>query len=338
MSAGKTALKALGITAGVAAGVAGGAYGAQRAVLRGLRHRPDPDAGRLGRMPFDEARRLPTHDGGSIATVSRGDRGAPTIVFAHGVTLTSRVWVKQFESLPKAGIRVVAFDHRGHGDSTSGTTGHSVENLGRDLLTVLEGLDLRDAVVVGHSMGGIALQELAVRHARPIQERVRGMVLLSSLGKTPLSTARKLRCAAERVSEKFSLGSVMSRPDVGTMFARIGFGRDPLASHVELTREMLASCPADTSREAVASLFGFDLTAELPSITLPTLVVCGSRDVITPAAESRRLAELIPGARLVVFEHAGHMLMLERTEELDALLLDFARDVGTLPVDRAAAS
>jgi len=336
MSAGKTALKALGITAGVAAGVAGGAYGAQRAMIRNLRHRPDPDAGRLGQLPNDSARRLPSHDEGSIHTVSRGDKDAPTIVFAHGVTLTSRVWVKQFESLPKQGVRVVAFDHRGHGDSVSGTGGHSVENLGRDLLTVLEGLDLRDAVVVGHSMGGIALQELAIRHATPIEERVRGIVLLSSLGKTPLSAARRLRCAAERFSEKFSLGSVMSKPDLGTLFARIGFGRDPLASHVELTREMLASCSAETSQEAVAALFGFDLTAELPSITLPTLIVCGSRDVITPAAESRRMHELIPRSRLEVFEHAGHMLMLERTDELDALILDFARDVGTLPVDRAA--
>ena len=128
----------------------------------------------------------------------------------------------------------------------------------------------------------------------------------------------------------------MTHPDLGTLFARIGFGRDPLASHVELTRELLASCPADTSQEALAPLFGFDLTADLPRITQPTLVVCGSRDLITPPAESRRIHELIAGSRLEILEDAGHMLMLERTEEVDALILDFAREVGTLPVDRAA--
>ena len=172
MSAGKTALKALGISAGVAAGVAGGAYAAQRTVVRNLRHRPDPDAGKLGPLRDVERRTLPSHDDGTIATFSRGDADSPTILFAHGVTLTSRVWVKQFDSLPKAGVRIVAFDHRGHGDSVCGTSGHSVENLGRDMLTVLEELDLRDTVVVGHSMGGIALEELAIRHAKPVEERV----------------------------------------------------------------------------------------------------------------------------------------------------------------------
>ena len=101
-------VKVAGVTAGVAAGVAGAAYAAQRSLGRSLRHRPDPDAGRLGPLVFDEARRLPSHDGGSIYTVVRGD--GPAIVLAHGVTLSSRVWVRQFESLPRAGVQVVAFD------------------------------------------------------------------------------------------------------------------------------------------------------------------------------------------------------------------------------------
>jgi pimeloyl-ACP methyl ester carboxylesterase len=336
VSAGSRALKIAGITAGVAAGVAGAAYAAQRAVARSLQHRPDPDAGRLGPLDFEESRRLPSHDGGSIYTVSRGT--GPPIVLAHGVTLSSRVWVKQFESLPRAGARVVAFDHRGHGESSVGESGHSVENLGRDLGTVLEGLDLRDAVLVGHSMGGMAVQEFAIRHPGILHERVRGIVLLSTMAKTQLSASRRLRCAVERMSERFTLGSVMARPELGTMFARIGFGREPLASHVELTREMLAACDAETSRDAVNALFGLDLTAELPMLYVPTLVIGGTRDVITPPAESRRIAQLVPGARLVMFEHAGHMLMLERTAELDALVIDFAHDVGAFGTDRAASA
>src|ERR671919_290735 len=96
MSVGKTALKVAGITVGAAAGIAGTTYVAQRALARSLDRRPDPDAGLLDALEFDEARRLPTHDGGTIYTVSRGDVGLPTFVFAHGVTLSSRVWVKQF--------------------------------------------------------------------------------------------------------------------------------------------------------------------------------------------------------------------------------------------------
>ena len=115
------------------------------------------------------------------------------------------------------------------------------------------------------------------------------------------------------------------------MLARIGFGEDPQASHVELTRDLLASCETDTSRLATMALLDCDLTDRLPGLDVPTLVIGGTRDVITPIRDSRRIAELVPGARLVELEHAGHMLMLERTEEVDRLILDFAREVWARP-------
>ena len=138
----------------------------------GLRKRPDPDAGTLGPLVYDSARRLPSHDVGSIFTAARGE--GPTVLLSHGVTLTSRVWVKQFAELPELGFRVVAFDHRGHGESLAGDSGHSVSNLGWDVRSVIEGLDLRDVVVVGHSMGGIAVQAFAIEHPDVVRERVLG--------------------------------------------------------------------------------------------------------------------------------------------------------------------
>jgi pimeloyl-ACP methyl ester carboxylesterase len=335
MSTLRRALKTVGVAAGVAAAAAGSAYIAQRAALATIRRRLDPDAGTLGQLEFDEARRFPSHDGGTVYTTVRGN-GVP-ILLSHGVTITSRVWVKQFRSLPRNGMRVIAFDHRGHGESTVGDSGYSVDNLAADLRTVIEALDLHDAILVGHSMGGVAVQAFALRHPDVLHERVRGLVLASTLAKTSVSASRQLRCLAERVTGGFDLPKVMARPNVGSMFARIGFGREPLASHVELNREMLASCDSVTAREATTALLGLDLTAELPSLDIPTLVVGGTADVITPPAESRRLANLIPGARLHLFDGAGHMLMLERTEAFDDLLLDFARDLGVLPAAAGAA-
>ncbi len=123
---------------------------------------------------------------------------------------------------------------------------------------------------------------------------------------------------------------MLRRRDLGLVLARIGFGANPQPSHVELTRQMMAGCAADTSRLAVQALLSLDLTAVLPTITLPTLVICGTADLLTPPSESRRIASLIPGARLELFPKAGHMLMLERAAELDALIIDFAREVGAL--------
>jgi pimeloyl-ACP methyl ester carboxylesterase len=152
-------------------------------------------------------------------------------------------------------------------------------------------------------------------------------VLQSTLAKTSISASRRLRCTAERLFDAVDVGKVMEQPELGTMLARIGFGQDPQASHVELTRQLLASCETDTGREAVQALLGCDLTGDLPSIDLPTLVIGGTRDLVTPIAESRRIARLVPGARLEELEGAGHMLMLERTDVVDRLILDFAAEV-----------
>jgi pimeloyl-ACP methyl ester carboxylesterase len=313
--------------AGVVGGVAGAAYAAERAVVAGVRRKPDPDAGRELAPPFDEARRIPSHDEGSIYTISRGD--GPTILFSHGVTLNVRLWFKQFEELPERGLRVVAFDHRGHGESECGTSGHSVENLGEDLKTIIEGLDLRDVTVVGHSMGGVAAQALAINRPKFAAKRVRGLVLMSTLAKTHLSGSRRLRCAIERVAEgRLDAGGLFTQPNFGFLLARIGFGRDPQPSHVELTRQMIASCKRDQSGPAIQTLFGLDMTDDLPNIGLPTLVMSGSADLIAPPSASRRMTELVPGARLEVFKGAGHMLMFERTQEVNELIAEFARDPG----------
>lgn len=321
------ALRGAGIAGGVAGGVAGAAYAAERAVVAGVRRNPDPDAGRELTPRFDEAVRLPSHDEGSIYTISRGK--GPTVLFSHGVTLSVRLWFKQFDDLPERGLRVVAFDHRGHGESECGTTGHSIDNLAQDVKTVIEGLDLRDVVLVGHSMGGVAAEAFAINYPDLAAERVRGLVLMSTLAKTHLSGSRQLRCALERLSDRGpDSGTIMTQPNFGFFLARIGFGRDPQPSHVELTRQMIAACKRDDSRPAIRALLGLDLTDDLRGIAIPTVVMSGTADLIAPPAESRRIAELIPDARLEVFKSAGHMLMFERTDEVNDLIEEFVRDVG----------
>jgi non-heme chloroperoxidase len=323
------ALAGAGVVAGAAGILAGGAWALERTLARRTRSRPDPDGASTSTLPIGSTRKLPSHDGGTIATLDCGD--GPTIVLSHGVTLSNRTWVKQFAALPDAGFRVVAFDHRGHGESEVGTTGHSIDNLADDVRTVLDALDLRDVVIVGHSMGGIAVQAYVTRHPQHASEHVRGIVLLSTLYRVRISEMQRFQKLLGLVADTSpDIGTLFRRRDLGLVLARIGFGAKPQPGHVELTRQMIAACDAETSRLAVRALLSLDLTAALPTITVPTLVVCGTADLLTPPSESRRIAELIPGARLELFSKAGHMLMLERAEELDALIVDFAREVGAL--------
>jgi len=319
------ALKRTGLIAGAAAGAIGLAYATERALVARLRHRDDPDAGDALVPQYDEVRILDSHDRGTIYTISRGQ--GPVVVFCHGVTLSSRVWAKQFASFPAAGFRVVAFDSRGHGESRVGETGHSLDNLADDLRTVLEELDLRDAVLVGHSMGGMAVQAFAIRHPGVVDERVAGLVLLSTSSHNLVSDARRVRGALEKaVNVGPDVATFMRQRNLGLLLARIGFGDDPNPSHVEATRQMLAACGKETTREAVSALLRLDLTEGLPAVKVPTLVVVGTADALTPPRDSRRIAELVPDARLVEYPGAGHMLMYERTEAVDALIMGFARE------------
>ncbi|MGZ4737382.1 MAG: alpha/beta fold hydrolase [Acidimicrobiia bacterium] len=320
------AFKALGLAAGAAATVAGAAYAAERVAARRLRRTPDSDDADQLVPPFDEIRSLPSHDGGAINVISRGD--GPPIVLSHGVTLSVRTWVKQMESLPDAGFRTIAFDHRGHGASTVGEAGHTLDTLAADVRTVVEGLDLHDAVLVGHSMGGVAVQLFCLRYPEIAAERLAGIVLLSTLAKTHLSGNRRLLRLIDFVASATpDAGGVLGFSNLGLLIARIGFGKNPQPSHVELTRQMILACASDTRKASPSVLLGLHLSRELRALTVPTLVICGTHDVLTPPAEARRIARLIPGARLEMLEGAGHMAMLEQSDTVDRLITDFAHEV-----------
>jgi len=210
-----------------------------------------------------------------------------------------------------------------------GQEGHSLENLGRDVKTVLEGLDLRGAVLVGHSLGGVAVQSFVTRFPDIAAERVAGIVLLSTLAYTPFgSRSTRTKARLEKISKRTPDAQwLWDAKNLGFLAARVGFGKNPRPSHVDLVRQMMSECPPETRRDAPRVLVGLDLTRELPNVRIPTLVVVGTADVLTPPFEARRIAELITGARLEVMRGGGHMLMLERTDELDRLIVDFARHV-----------
>ncbi len=325
--------KVAGVVGGAVGAAIGTAFAAERVAARRLRAAPDPDADGGLSLEFDTFWRIPSHDGGETYVVERGT--GPVILLSHGVTLSVRTWAKQFHTLVDAGFRVVAFDHRGHGESKLGESGHAIENLAADVRTVLEGLDLHDVVIVGHSMGGIATQSFCIHHPDVAHERVAGIVLLSSLARSPLASRQGAADASIWLADHLPDGAAALRArHLGLVLARLGFGRDPAPSHIEATRQMILETSPETRRDAVAALAGLDLTGQLAEIDVPTLIICGTSDLITPIAESRRMARRIPGAELVEVPGGGHMLMFERTAVIDAAITEFAHRVqGATRVD-----
>ena len=322
----RAGLGVLGLGLGAAAAAAAVTFGG-----RHLRRGADPDRVEDLQMPADlRVHRVPSHDGGHLHVVERGE-GTP-VLCAHGVMLSSRTWVRQLRDLPAAGFRVVAFDHRGHGDSVPGAEGHDVRALARDIRSVIEHLDLGAVVLVGHSMGGMAALSFVLDHAPVAATRLGALVLCSTTSRAPFGADPRLRLLLGRVSRHSpDAASLLGAADLGHLVTRVGFGRGADPAAVELTRRMIVACSRDTRLGATRALFDFDVTDRLAEIRHPTWVLAGTADLLTPPREARRLARGIGGAHLRLVPGGGHMLMLEAPEVLAGVLREAAR-----PADGAA--
>src|SRR3954468_8374207 len=141
----------------------------------------DPEAGTRLTGPDGTTVRIPTGDKGEISATVAGDDGdGRTFVLVHGWTNDRRIWAPVGRLLVERGHRVVLYDQRGHGASRPGADGMKIKPLGSDMAAVLDHLDARDAVVAGHSMGGMAAQTFAIEHPDVLAERVAAVALVST--------------------------------------------------------------------------------------------------------------------------------------------------------------
>lgn len=310
----------LGRAAAVGAGAAGGGalYLLERAAAARWRVGAEELAAAGLSLPPDIRHHfVPTSDGGRVHAVERG--AGPTTVLVHGIMLGVAAWARQLHALPG---RVIAVSQRGHGQSRAGAEGFSFDRLAADLSEVLEVLDVRDAALVGHSMGGMIAQLLALSDP-DLSRRVRELVLVATapgpIVPSPLSGL--LGAAAVRAiagAERSGRGSL---PRSATLWAaRMAFGASPSPPDVELLRQMLDAMSPRALAALVPHLVSFDVRGRLGALSLPVHVVAGSRDVLTPPHTARAIVERAPRARLTLLAGCGHMVMLERPDALRILL------------------
>ena len=309
---------ALGV-AGVGAGLAAAAaYQAAR------RHRDDVlDMSELAMADDLEPVAVTVDDGVTIHGVEAGS-GRP-IVLLHGVTLSVATWPYQFAALRKE-FRVIALDARGHGLSKCDGPGWDIDRMASDVAQVLVQLDLRDAIVVGHSMGGMMTQQLCVDFPDLARERIAGTILLSTAAApaqgVPVvgSTSRRMRGSPIGLRDS----RVLPPGEVGYALARFALGSKADPRHVAHTRNMTSSAMANSMSLVLPKVIGFDVRSRLKDYPVPALVITGSRDLLTPPRVGRELARRIPGAVFEVVPGGGHMLMMERAEWLNDRITEFA--------------
>ena len=230
--------------------------------------------------------------------------GKPSLLFLHGAGGTHRNWGKQIEGIRDG--RLVALDLPGHGRS-KGKGRQSVEGYAELVVEFMAALDLESPIVVGHSMGGAIALDLALRYG----DQVGGLVLVGSGARL-----RVMPSLLEGLRGEFE-----STVD---LLCRYAYG--PLASEemVRLGRkEMLAIGPEVLFGDFLAC-DRFDVMGHLGEVRLPTLVICGEEDQLTPLKYSQFLVDHIQGARLVTIPEAGHMVMLEKPQETSDAIAEFS--------------
>ncbi len=247
------------------------------------------------------------------------------VVFVHGLLMSSEMWRYQAIHLASHGFRAIAYDRRGHGRSDDPGAGYEFDTLADDLAALLDGLDLTEVTLAGHSMGGGEIARYLSRHGAG---RTAQLVLISST--VPRLDADPEASAALLDTLRANYGQWLGDN------AALSFGDDrPGCAIPQLDKEQAIRDWMGVSLHAavacMAANLAADFTAELSCVTVPALILHGDHDAFAPLEPcGRRAAELISGSRLQVYAGAAHMPHLSHRERLNSDLLAFAGAHGML--------
>jgi non-heme chloroperoxidase len=268
------------------------------------------------RAPF-----IVTRDGASLFYKDWGN-GKP-VVFVHSWALNSDMWQYQMIHLAGQDLRCVAYDSRGHGRSCDPGRGYDYDTLAGDLATVIEQLNLREVTLVGHSMGcGVVARYLSRHGAR----RVARVALVSPSLPFALKTEDNPDGVDKSILERLQAAWSRDFPKWLAANARPFFTPETSPEMVQWGISMCLQASLKALIDCNRATIETDFRAELPKITMPTLIIHGDKDVSTPLESTgRKTARLIPGAKLVVYEGAPHGLIFTHMDRFNRDLLAFIK-------------
>lgn len=243
---------------------------------------------------------------------SAGDESAPALLLGGSLGTAAAMWEPQVAPLAEH-LRVIRYDHRGHGASPVPAGPYDIEDLGRDVLALMDRLGLERASVGGVSLGGMVAMWLGAN----APDRVDRLVLCFTSAHLPPASGWADRAVAVREAGTTAVvaDAVVAR------WLTPGFA----AAHPEAQawlRAMLLATDAEGYAASCGVIERLDLRDALPSIAAPTLVISGSDDESTPPEHQRALAGAIPSARLETVSPAAHIGSVERADEVTRLILD----------------
>jgi pimeloyl-ACP methyl ester carboxylesterase len=300
----------------------------------------DPEQEILSDPPRGRALTISSADGTTLHAEVFGPEEGTTVVLAHGWTESLTYWTYVIKELSEQGLRVVAYDLRGHGDSEPAAgDDYSIERFGEDLEAVLQAClpSGQQAVVAGHSLGAMAIAAWAEQHE--VEPRV-GAAALMNTGVGDLVAEHlvlPLPAIAQALNRTLSvhgfLGNRAPVPRFSTPLGHaalryIAFGPDATPGQVAFFERMLVRNPPDIRAKVGMAMSELELYDALPRLTVPTVVIAGEKDRLTPPAHARKIAEMLPQLKeLIVLPGTGHMMALEQPDVVSKALAELAAGV-----------
>ncbi len=339
-----------GAVVGVAAAGLATAFAVERLLVRrSVRTSEDPYVDEeFGDQPFDEELTVTAADGTELhveIVEPRVESGEPkpTIVFVHGFALDMGTFYFQRQVLTERGDhRLVFYDQPGHGRSSRLKSGqYDIAALGKSLAAVLDAtVPDGHIILVGHSMGGMTIMAFAEQYPEWFGNRVTGVVLMSTSAGLIDKTKLGLPSLVARASAPFfPLWSGAARLGGGTidrarivssdlawlLTRRYGFGETrPSPSLVTFVEEMNSRTSVETLTKYLHTLYTHNRFPALSVLKgVPVLVLVGTKDYLTPVTHSEEIARHLPDAELIKIDNSGHVVMLEKADEVNAALLPF---------------
>jgi pimeloyl-ACP methyl ester carboxylesterase len=336
----------------VAAGLAT-AFAVERALVRKSLNAPgDPYAEEpFDVQPFDEQLTVTAADGTAlhVEIVEPTRPGPPTtVVFVHGLALDMGTFYFQRQALAARGDhRLVFYDQPGHGRSGRLRSGdYDIAALGKSLAAVLDAtVPEGHIVLVGHSMGGMTIMAFAEQYPEWFGRRVTGVVLMSTSAGLIDKTKLGIPTLVARASAPFFPlwgraahlgGGTIDRARLASsdlawlLTRRYGFGdARPSPSLVTFVESMNSKTSVETLTRYLRTLYDHDRAPALSALLgVPVLVIVGTKDYLTPVAHSEAILQHLPQAELIKIDNSGHVVMLEKADEVNAAIVAFLERIS----------
>jgi non-heme chloroperoxidase len=283
--------------------------------------------------------KITTKDGTEIYYKDWGT--GPTVVFSHGWPLNADAWDGQSLFLSQNGFRAIAHDRRGHGRSTQSSNGNDMNTYADDLAAVIEGLELTDVTLVGHSTGGGEVVRYLGRHG---STRVARAVLIAAVPPLLLKTPANPDGVPMEAFNGLRAGLVKDPAQFYNDFAVQFYGANRPGAKVSkgvLDQFTVWSMQAGLKNayDCIKAFSETDFTEDLKKIDVPTLLIHGEDDQIVPVKESsKKSARLIKGAKDVYYPGAPHGLTATHADQINAELLAFLKTPAKAGREAAASA